>query len=188
MQLSAYKLKFYMRRSVSSYNQLHMYVRWVLFLFVFSLCAFYAISWHNYINNKQAALVSSQKRLQVLSNMHARTMATLNNRVYAHQLMQPQQMMSLLQLLMRGVSVRLVSFKSLQSKPYESLYLQPADIVVEGNYNGIVTYLKRLENSRYRILWQKIHLSLVNDSVVRADINLQTVSDISAWIKLGGKK
>jgi hypothetical protein len=188
LQLSPNRLKFYMRRSIASYDGMHVLVRWFLFLLIFSLCSYFAISWHSQIYNKQKQLLSRKENLLAVKKKNNNIKSTLGNRVYADQLMRPQQMLSLLQSLMRGVSVRLISFKSLKSKPYESLYLQPADIVVEGNYRGVVTYLRRLENSRYRILWQKIHLNLVGDSVIRADIHLQTVSDLSAWIKLSGKK
>jgi len=177
-----------MRKFIQGYNSVGLPYRWLMFVVLTVFCGYFAISGYRQVIGSESAVISKRNHLLSVKHRHTKTLSTMNNRVYASQLMQPQQMMSLLQLLMRGVDVKLISFNNLPNKPYESLYLQPAKIVVEGNYSGVVTYLERLEQSRYRILWQKLHMVKVGKSLVKAEINLQTISNNSAWINLGKAK
>jgi hypothetical protein len=176
------------KQFVSRFHAKSIFFRWFVFVSVLIFSGGITILIRANLMAHQDSLVQ-EKRSLVRMNTHYNTkLANIGNRVYARQLVSSQKMVSMMQFFTQGVDVKLVSLRNLPAVSYESLYLHPVNLVVQGSYRGVFNYLRRVEASPYRIFWKSLHLHLMSSGLVEAGVNLETLSQSSSLLRLGGNK
>lgn len=113
-------------------------------------------------------------------------------------LIAPERMIEVVQdVLTRQRGIRLISLKN---KPVLSLvenvpsdgenpseastgpYVHPFELIVEGNYLDVLSYLRELEGLPWRIYWKRLELETLEHPTNRVRIELSTLSMDKAWI------
>jgi MSHA biogenesis protein MshJ len=134
----------------------------------------------------------AMKRLQE----REKALAAINQNLVAESagLIPPAQMVQVIHdVLKHQQGLRLVSLKNLPVTPLGSSgsaagaaptgpYLHPVELVVEGRYLDVVTYLRALEGLPWRFYWRVLQLETKTYPLNRVRIELSTVSLDKEWI------
>ena len=166
------------------FNNKSVVFRWVTFSVVLLILSVIFLYIRRDVLSVQQQLKVQELSLKKASIKYDALLSNLNNRVYANQLVSSSQVISLLRIFTQGVDVKLISLKNASAKPFGPLFLHPVELVVQGDYKGILTYLQRLEKSQYKVYWQKLHLHLRPSGLVEATLDMEMLSDSSSWINL----
>jgi MSHA biogenesis protein MshJ len=131
--------------------------------------------------------VASRKKQSLQSEL-ARVNAQLAKESVG--LIEPQRMADVVhEVLSRQHGVTLVSMKNLPPQslskdrsPNAGPYIHPVELIVEGNYLDVLTYLHALEALPYRFYWRVLELKTTEYPVNRVRIELGTLSMDREWI------
>ena len=159
--------------------------RWVMFSVLLLIVGAVFLYFRHDLLIVHKQLKAEELSLKQSSHRYDTMLSGINNRVYASQLVSSSQVISLLRIFTQGVDVKLISLKNSSAKPFGPLFLHPVDLVVQGDYKGVMTYLQRLEKSNYKVYWQKLHLQLLPSRLVEATIDMEMLGDSSSWVNLG---
>ena len=174
------------RRAVKSFDGMRSVWRYGCFVLLLAASLGLVFFVFNHVAEQRSDLTGQIQQYSAQSALHDKEKDRLGNRVYSSELVSSQQALKLFHLMTQGVTVKLLSFKVQPSQQLGGVYAQPVNISLEGDYAGIVTYLKRLESAKYKILWNDLHLTLVGDKTIDAAIELETLSDRPQAIRLQG--
>ncbi len=111
------------------------------------------------------------------------------------ELIEPDEMFSLMQqLIFADSNLKLTGLKRKQVLPAFSvseetedqpeIYRHVMHINLEGTYKDILSYIERLEDTEWKLLWDRISLKTQNYPVVKVDIEISTLSGEKHWIGL----
>lgn len=111
------------------------------------------------------------------------------------ELVEPDEMFSLMQeLLFAESKLELTELKRKQVTPAFSMevsevgqpqiYRHVLNIRFEGSFRNILTYLNRLEELDWKLMWDRINLKTHEYPVIQADIEISTLSDSKHWVGL----
>lgn len=139
-----------------------------------------------------------QQRLQALEVELDRTNSLLNQKT--HELIEPDQMFELMQQLIFSESkLKLTGLKRKQLKPAFAdeqkdgdqsennrprIYRHIMQMRFEGKYRDVLNYIAGMEDLEWKLIWDKITLTIAEYPVIAVDIEISTLSESRQWVGL----
>ena len=132
-------------------------------------------------------------RLTQLKQDLIKVKAVLKQKTF--ELIEPDEMFELMQQLIFSESkLKLTGMKRKLVKPVFShdetdedqpeIYRHVMQVKLEGRYKDILSYTKKLEELEWKLIWDRISLNATDYPVVRAEIEISTLSNNKYWVGL----
>ena len=175
------------RNAIRSFDRMHMAWRYSFFLIFLGVTLWAVFLMFQHVSASRSSLERDQQKYSIIGANHDKERQRLNNCVYASQLVMPEQALTLFHLMTQGVTVKVLNYNVEPAVRLEGgVYAHPVSVSFEGDYAGVVTYLRRLENTHYKIIWDNLHLQLMGGNTIHAALKLETMSDKPQPIRFKG--
>lgn len=136
---------------------------------------------------------SGQLKLDLLKQELHKVIAILEQKTL--ELIEPDEMFELMQQMIFAESkLKLTGMKRKLVKPVFSndesdegqpeIYRHVMQLSFEGSYKDILSYTEKLEDLEWKLIWDQISLTTTEYPVIRADIEISTLSDNKHWVGL----
>jgi len=136
---------------------------------------------------------ASQQKLGVLKQELQRVKKILDKKTL--ELIEPDEMFELMQQLifaesklkLTGMKRKLVKtlFTHEEDVGHQpEIYRHVMQVNFEGRYKDILQYTKKLEDLEWKLIWDKISLTTTAYPLIRAEIEISTLSDSKHWVGL----
>lgn len=142
---------------------------------------------------REGVHLSKQKKLELLRSELQRVNQMLKQKTL--ELIQPDDMFALMRdMIFRDSKLTLTALKRKSVQPaFETaestqeeadIYRHVMTIGFQGRYRDILSYIERLEGSRWKLIWDRISLATGDYPQIDVEIEISTLSDSDRWVGL----
>lgn len=136
---------------------------------------------------------AKNKQLESLKDELSRVNLLLKQKTL--ELIEPDEMFQLMQqLIFADSKLKLTGLKRKQVKPAFSveekdsdqpeIYRHVMQVKFEGSYQNVLSYIGRMEDIEWKLIWDSITLKTADYPVIEVEIDISTLSDNEHWVGL----
>lgn len=136
---------------------------------------------------------AKNKQLESLKDELSRVNLLLKQKTL--ELIEPDEMFQLMQqLIFADSKLKLTGLKRKQVKPAFSveekdsdqpeIYRHVMQVKFEGSYQNVLSYIDRMEDIEWKLIWDSITLKTADYPVIEVEIDISTLSDNEHWVGL----